>query len=77
MCIPCVSYHLGSILICQLQCVDQVELEQYDGVAAGKYTIGLGQTKMSFCDDREGMFTGRFQGDQDQSANIARQTSIP
>ena len=37
------------------QCVDQSELEKFDGVAAGKYTIGLGQTKMSFCDDREGM----------------------
>lgn len=59
--VPCVYYHLGSILICQLQCVDQVELEKYDGVAAGKYTIGLGQTKMSFCDDREGMYTGKFQ----------------
>jgi hypothetical protein len=58
--VPCVFYHLGSMLICQLQCVDQAELEKYDGVAAGKYTIGLGQTKMSFCDDREGMFTGRF-----------------
>ena len=37
-----------------LQCVDQTELEKFDGVSAGKYTIGLGQTKMSFCDDREG-----------------------
>ena len=37
-----------------LQCVDQAELEKFDGVSAGKYTIGLGQTKMSFCDDREG-----------------------
>ena len=36
------------------QCVDQGELEQFDGVSQGKYTIGLGQTKMSFCDDREG-----------------------
>ncbi|TVY67468.1 Hydroxymethylglutaryl-CoA synthase [Lachnellula suecica] len=36
------------------QCVDQVELEKFDGVSTGKYTIGLGQTKMSFCDDREG-----------------------
>ncbi|KAJ2156334.1 3-hydroxy-3-methylglutaryl coenzyme A synthase [Coemansia sp. RSA 552] len=33
--------------------VDQVELEQHDGVSAGKYTIGLGQSKMAFCDDRE------------------------
>lgn len=38
-----------------IQCVDQAELEKFDGVSAGKYTIGLGQTKMSFCDDREGM----------------------
>jgi hypothetical protein len=36
------------------QCVDQSELEKFDGVSQGKYTIGLGQTKMSFCDDREG-----------------------
>lgn len=38
-----------------LQCVDQTELEKHDGVSEGKYTIGLGQKKMSFCDDREGM----------------------
>lgn len=41
-----------------LQCVDQAELEKFDGVSQGKYTIGLGQTKMSFCDDREGKSTG-------------------
>lgn len=35
------------------QYVDQTELEQFDGVAAGKYTIGLGQSKMGFCNDRE------------------------
>lgn len=33
--------------------VDQAELEQFDGVSAGKYTVGLGQTKMGFCSDRE------------------------
>jgi hydroxymethylglutaryl-CoA synthase len=31
----------------------QAELEQFDGVSAGKYTVGLGQTKMGFCSDRE------------------------
>lgn len=41
-------------LLTRHQCVDQSELEKFDGVAQGKYTIGLGQTKMSFCDDREG-----------------------
>lgn len=38
------------------QYVEQSELEKFDGVGTGKYTIGLGQTKMSFCDDREGQF---------------------
>ncbi|KAI9887322.1 MAG: 3-hydroxy-3-methylglutaryl coenzyme A synthase [Watsoniomyces obsoletus] len=39
------------------QCVDQAELERFDGVSQGKYTIGLGQTKMSFCDDREDIYS--------------------
>lgn len=34
--------------------MEQSELEKFDGVSQGKYTIGLGQTRMSFCDDREG-----------------------
>jgi len=35
------------------QFVDQAELEAFDGVSSGKYTVGLGQTKMGFCSDRE------------------------
>ncbi|XP_034752233.1 hydroxymethylglutaryl-CoA synthase, cytoplasmic [Etheostoma cragini] len=35
------------------QYVDQTELEQIDGVTAGKYTVGLGQARMGFCSDRE------------------------
>lgn len=35
------------------QYVEQTELEQFDGVSAGKYTIGLGQSRMGFCNDRE------------------------
>ncbi|XP_059491185.1 hydroxymethylglutaryl-CoA synthase 1 [Neocloeon triangulifer] len=35
------------------QFVDQTELEQFDGVSAGKYTVGLGQARMGFCTDRE------------------------
>lgn len=35
------------------QCVEQTELEAFDGVSAGKYTIGLGQSRMGFCYDRE------------------------
>jgi hydroxymethylglutaryl-CoA synthase len=40
-----------------LQYVEQSELEKFDGVSAGKYTIGLGQTKMAFCDDREDIYS--------------------
>jgi hypothetical protein len=36
------------------QYVPQPELETFLGASAGKYTIGLGQQNMSFCDDREG-----------------------
>lgn len=35
------------------QYVDQAELEQFDGVTAGKYTLGLGQARMGFCSDCE------------------------
>ncbi|KAI9748197.1 MAG: 3-hydroxy-3-methylglutaryl coenzyme A synthase [Lichina confinis] len=38
-------------------CVEQSQLEKFDGVSQGKYTIGLGQTKMSFCDDREDIYS--------------------
>jgi hydroxymethylglutaryl-CoA synthase len=53
VCDQCQRVMLSQVLI-DMQCVDQTELEQFDGVSAGKYTIGLGQTRMSFCDDREG-----------------------
>ena len=33
--------------------LSQAELEQHDGVSSGKYTVGLGQTRMGFCSDRE------------------------
>lgn len=34
-------------------CVDHAALEKFDGVSAGRYTIGLGQTRMGFCGDSE------------------------
>lgn len=36
-----------------LRCIAESDLEAFDGVSAGKYTLGLGQEKMAFCDDRE------------------------
>ncbi|KAM0750580.1 hydroxymethylglutaryl-CoA synthase [Meredithblackwellia eburnea MCA 4105] len=35
------------------RCISETDLETFDGVSAGKYTIGLGVEKMAFCDDRE------------------------
>ncbi|CRL24586.1 Hydroxymethylglutaryl-CoA synthase, eukaryotic [Penicillium camemberti] len=37
--------------------VPQNELETYLGASTGKFTIGLGQQKMSFCDDREDTYS--------------------
>ncbi|KAG5673664.1 hypothetical protein PVAND_003691 [Polypedilum vanderplanki] len=44
---------LGIELVFPSLFVDQSELEKYDGVAEGKYVIGLGQSRMGFCTDRE------------------------
>ncbi|TIC01075.1 hydroxymethylglutaryl-CoA synthase [Wallemia mellicola] len=35
------------------RCISETDLEQFDGVSAGKYTIGFGQQYMACCDDRE------------------------
>jgi hypothetical protein len=59
--VPVPIYHYGSLqkkyssgdTIPLNDVVLQGELEEYDGVSSGKYTIGLGQTKMGFCTDRE------------------------
>lgn len=40
-------------LVFPSQYVDQTALEQFDGVSAGKYTIGLGQERMGFCTEIE------------------------
>jgi hydroxymethylglutaryl-CoA synthase len=37
--------------------VEQSELEVFDGASTGKYTIGLGQIRMGFCDDREDIYS--------------------
>ncbi|KAH8695990.1 erg13, 3-hydroxy-3-methylglutaryl-CoA (HMG-CoA) synthase [Talaromyces proteolyticus] len=39
------------------QYVDQTDLEKYMGVSAGKFTLGLGQATMAFCDDREDIYS--------------------
>ena len=33
--------------------ISQKDLEQYDKISSGKYTIGLGQENLSFLDDTE------------------------
>ncbi|KAJ7223850.1 hydroxymethylglutaryl-coenzyme A synthase C terminal-domain-containing protein [Mycena haematopus] len=36
-----------------LRCISEADLEEYDGVSKGKYTIGLGEQYMAWPDDRE------------------------
>ncbi|KAF7308390.1 3-hydroxy-3-methylglutaryl coenzyme A synthase [Mycena chlorophos] len=36
-----------------LRCISEADLEVFDGVSTGKYTIGLGQEYMAWPDDRE------------------------
>ncbi len=35
------------------RCISEEDLEEFDGVSKGKYTIGLGQKYMAFTDDKE------------------------
>lgn len=37
--------------------VNQLDLEKFDGIPEGKYTIGLGQTNMSFVNDRQDIYS--------------------
>lgn len=39
------------------QYVDQAEFEKASGVSTGKFTIGLGQTRMGFVNDREDIYS--------------------
>ena len=41
------------IILTSFQCISEADLEVFDGVPSGKYTIGLGQEYMACCDDRE------------------------
>jgi hydroxymethylglutaryl-CoA synthase len=34
------------------RCISEEDLEVFDGVSKGKYTIGLGQGHMAFTDDK-------------------------
>lgn len=43
-------------------------METFDGVSAGKYTIGLGQEKMAFIDDREDIQSVCLTGKQPSTA---------
>ena len=45
-----------------MQCISEEELEVFDSVPKGKYTIGLGQKFMACCDDREDINTFALTG---------------
>lgn len=45
--------HAPLTILDDWQCVSESDLEEFDGVPKGKYTIGLGQEYMAWPDDRE------------------------
>lgn len=47
------SHQVSLCLLLHGQCIYEEDLEVFDGVSKGKYTIGLGQQFMACCDDRE------------------------
>jgi len=57
--------------------VAQPELEKANGVSAGKYTIGLGQSKMAFCTDREDIYSVCLSGTNTQHTHNNTQTHTP
>lgn len=44
---------IGTEVYFPAEYVSQQELEEYDGVGSGKYSIGLGQKNMAVCDNQE------------------------
>jgi hypothetical protein len=48
-----VSFLATASHLTSFQCISEADLEVFDGVPSGKYTIGLGQEFMACCDDRE------------------------
>ena len=50
---PPSALFLSTVRLTTFQCISEEDLEVYDGVSRGKYTIGLGQSYMAFADDRE------------------------
>ena len=44
---------LGLEMYFPKRCISEDDLEEFDGVSKGKYTIGLGQKFMAFTDDKE------------------------
>ncbi|OWT38103.1 hydroxymethylglutaryl-CoA synthase [Cryptococcus neoformans Bt1] len=44
---------LGMEMYFPKRCISEEQLEEFDGVAKGKYTIGLGMGHMAFTDDKE------------------------
>lgn len=54
-----IAVHVG-LMAERLIGILQEELEEYDGVSKGKYTIGLGQDRLAFCTDLEDVNSIRY-----------------
>ena len=50
------------------RCISEDDLEDFDGVSKGKYTIGLGQKFMAFTDDKEDINSMALTGESPSEA---------
>ena len=70
---------LGLEMYFPKRCISEDDLEEFDGVAKGKYTIGLGQKHMAFTDDKEDVnsvaLTGASTFSSQQRARMTTHTS--
>ena len=59
------------------RCISEDDLEEFDGVSKGKYTIGLGQKFMAFTDDKEDINSMALTGGSDYSLLLLASRSSP
>lgn len=61
---------LGMEIYFPAQHVEQQEMEAFDGVSSGKYTVGLGQDRMAVCMEDEDVYSMSLTGTYIHACNI-------
>jgi len=68
---------LGLEMYFPKRCISEEDLEEFDGVSKGKYTIGLGQKFMAFTDDKEDINSVALTGESELLCSPERSCRRP